>query len=198
MRRLALLSLLALAGCGSGGDETALLGPVEASRLDRQVELVDERVAAGDCDGARQALARYADLVGQLPERRDADLRRALRDGATQLEGTIGADCEEAEAPEPTTTLETEPEPTETETEPEPTTTGTEPEPTPTVTEPEPTTTTTTPAEPAPDTGEGDEGGAGDEASGSSGSGGGNSGSGSDGEGGSDSDDSGGAEAPED
>jgi hypothetical protein len=186
VRRLALLSVLAVAGCGSGGDETALLGPGEASRLDRQVELVGDRVAGGDCDGAERALARYAELVGQLPDRRDADLLAALRDGATQLETTIAADCEQPAEEETETATETETTPTET----LPTTTTT----TPTVTEPPATTQTTpvptttqptTPTVPVPDTGEGGEGGAGDEDSGASGSG--SSGSGS-----------GGAVAPED
>ena len=187
MRRVVLLSVLVLAGCGSGGDETALLGPVEASRLDRQVELVDERVAAGDCDGARRALSQYAQLVDRLPDRRDAALRRELRDGATQLEGTITADCEPA-AEEPATTATTttsEPAPTTTATEPETTTTTTtttepEPAPEPTTTAPAPTPaptpTPTVPAPVEPDPGGGEEDGQGQgqggDAGGSEGSGG--------------------------
>ncbi len=149
-----LLSLLVLAGCGSGGDETALLGPGEASRLDERVERVGARVAEGDCEGAREALSQYAGQVDALPDRRDAELRQALRDGATELERTITADCEPQEEPETTeSTLETETEtePTTT-TETEPTTT-TEPEPT-TTTQPEPTTTTQ--PDPVPDDGGGD------------------------------------------
>ena len=193
MRRLALLTVLVVAGCGSGGEESDLLGPGEAATLDRQVELVSERAQRGDCDGAERAVARYAELVGQLPDLRDPELRRALRDGATQLEERLAAECEEPVEEDPTTATSTAvtppPEPTETTptetTPPETEPPATEPEPEP---EPEPTTPVpTTPTAPVPDTGEGGEGGAGDEDS---------SGSGSDSTG-SGSGDSGGAAAPE-
>ncbi len=150
--------MLAVAGCGSGGDETALLGPGEAATLDRQVELVGERAGRGDCAGAERALARYAELVAALPQRRDAELRRALRDGATELEGRITAECEQPaeEEPEATTTAPETTAPTTT----APATTETEPPPVTTTTEPPPVTTTGTTTPPPVDPGVGGDDGA--------------------------------------
>jgi outer membrane biosynthesis protein TonB len=159
----ALLCLLALAlgACGddSSADDTALLARSEAQRLDARVTRIGQLAAQGRCAAARDNLGDYTFRVGQLPERRDPELRARLQEGAANLERTLAEQCDQPEpATESTATTETQtepvPAPTETETEPTepPATTDTtpvEPEPAP-VPEPAPA--------PAPDDGGGDDG----------------------------------------
>ncbi len=139
--------LVALAGClvavGCGGDDEGNPIPANiADQLETRLDEVDRRfkVGGGACadieDDSRPAVNQ---LVASVPQKVDADVRRALREGFDRLFALTAEQCDEertqtqaepAPAPEPTPAPEPEPTPPETtETEPPPETTETEPPP---------------------------------------------------------------------
>ena len=119
---VACAACLWLAGCaGSGRPEP--IPADDAAFLIGQIEEVEQRVAAGACDGLRRGtFVRLDRAVGRLPEDVDGDVRQALVDGVDHLEGLAEDECEANrpqepvdEAPDTTTTT-----PPETTTEEEP------------------------------------------------------------------------------
>lgn len=102
-----------LAGCGGSGDER--LDEPTAQRLIRELDQVDSRVAAGECDSVRRgSLVRLERTVESLPSE-SSDIRSALEDGFTRLRDLIDAQCEDD------TETQTETTPTQTQTTPPPT-----------------------------------------------------------------------------
>jgi hypothetical protein len=98
---LALAAALAIAGvalsaCSSGDDNDKLLSQQSASRLQGSLEGVQQRVDAGDCEGAATQAAALRQQVDGLPRRVSGKLRRALADGADRLQTLIGEDCKPA------------------------------------------------------------------------------------------------------
>jgi hypothetical protein len=151
-----------LTGCGSGGEG---IPPARATDLKAQLDSVASAVAAGNCDGAAQAVTRARGAVLNLPADVDQDLRDRLQQGVDNLDERVPAACgatDEGQEEEPTTTQEEGTDTGETDTQGTDTqgtdTTPTDTQPTdttPTETQPTQTqpTTPTTPGQTAPDTG---------------------------------------------
>lgn len=135
---LGLLAALAVA-CGDDGDDRRLLGPASAAAMQKELDLIAERVEAGECLELDFAFTRLNREIAQVPGTVDRDLRRRLREGARNLEEIAPDECRD-NRPETTKTTETEPE-TVPETVPETTTVPPETQ-TPTQTTPPPTQTT--------------------------------------------------------
>ena len=104
---LALISGLALAGCGGGGDKSipADQGDMLLTRLDE----IEGAVEGGNCDGAAASAELFATQVDGLPEEVDDEVKRLLIGGAERLTELV-TDCEPTptgpsgfEAQQPTT-----------------------------------------------------------------------------------------------
>jgi hypothetical protein len=145
---LGFASPVLIAACG--GDERLIPGD-SAGRLQSGLDDVRSAVAAGDCDGASQALRSAQDEAAALPSTVDPRLRRELIDGIGRLSKVAAPECRENAR---TTTTETTTTQTTTTTVPQTTTTAPPPTtttaPPPTTTEPPPPTTTEPPAESVP------------------------------------------------
>jgi hypothetical protein len=152
-----------LSGCGSDGEG---IPPARATDLKAQLDSVASAVAAGNCDGAAQAVARARGAVLNLPADVDQDLRDRLEQGVDNLDERVPAACGATDAgqgeEQPTTTQQEGTDTGETDTQRTDTqgtdTTPTDTQPTdttPTQTQPTQTqpTTPTTPGQTAPDTG---------------------------------------------
>lgn len=130
---LALVAVLALAGCG-GSDRGGPLAPADAAYLLSRLDRVDRLVAKGECKLVRRrSLAQLSDRVTNLSPDVDGAVRDTLSDGVSRLEELVATDCKQKPKPkpkpEPVPTYEPEVVPeqepqTEQETEPQP-----EPEP---------------------------------------------------------------------
>ena len=135
------LGVLLLAGCGS--ENTALIPQDDADQLTALVSEAGDAIAAGECDGARRAVAEAERQLAGLPRKTNRELKKNLREWLDYLDGRIDDDCkapEEKPEETPTTTPTETPEETPTAT-PSPTETPTpSPEPTETAS-PEPTVT---------------------------------------------------------
>ena len=138
----AVLTAIALVGCGGDEDKGDPIPTREANRMIALLDLAERQSDQGTCGGALAKVREARGIAGDLPEGVDPDVRRELTSGIDRLEELVDSECERPEpAPEDTTTTTT-PEPTTTT--PEPTTTT--PAPTTTTTTPAPEPTTTTPA----------------------------------------------------
>jgi outer membrane biosynthesis protein TonB len=100
---LGLAAALALASCG-GGDSAELLPGDTANQIDSNLDQVEQLAAAGDCLGAEDAAREVADQVEGL-NGVDAELKRALRQGAARLNEVV-ASCNEAPPEEEEETVE--------------------------------------------------------------------------------------------
>lgn len=114
---------LVVSACGDNRDN--LLGSETASGLNRDIDQINELVAAGDCLDALKLTERIRLEVENLGNEADPVLRRVLLDGVTRLAVAVQRDCE----PASTDSAATEPDVTEQATDPAPTEDGaTEPE----------------------------------------------------------------------
>jgi hypothetical protein len=149
---------LAAAGCGGDNEGEGDIPATEAATLLGQLEEVQANVDVGSCFVAADETEILISEIEDLPDEVDADLRRALENGAEQLQVLLQDpdQCERPTTTEETTTEETttEEETTEEETKTRETTT-------------EPTTPTQTQTETAPTTG--DSGGVGPDGAGQGG-----------------------------
>jgi hypothetical protein len=132
---LALAASLAVAGCG-GDDEGEPIPTATATALSSELDGVQDRLDEGSAGACRDILggprgpnmARVQDLIDQLPDDVDSDVRSALEDSFNRLWDLVEQECddkaqqEEESQPEETTPEETTPEETEPETTPEETT----------------------------------------------------------------------------
>jgi hypothetical protein len=135
----------AFAVVSCGDSEEGLLPGATADQIVENLEEVERLVAEGDCSGAQQAAQEVASQVDALGSDVNARLRRALADGADELEQVALTDCTEE-----TTETTFVPEETFTDEEPLTDTAPEEDEEEPT-TEPEPTTQPTQPPPPPPE-----------------------------------------------
>jgi hypothetical protein len=152
-------ALLALPGCGGGGDDNGQ--PIPRNQADQMIGLIrlaDKQSGEGTCNGAKDKVRRAAAIADQLPRSVDADVRRGIVDGLQRLQELVSAECLKQE-PQPTetqtVTTETQTIPTQTETDTTPTETQ------PTQTDTTPTQTDTTPTDTTPTTTTGTGGGVG-------------------------------------
>jgi hypothetical protein len=164
LKRILLLALLgaALAVAGCGGDEEGEPIPAQtAQALQAELDGVQARIdngSAGACNDILEGdrgpnLERVQQLIQDLPEDVDPDVRSALEDSFDRLWELVQQDCDD-KAQEEESERQEEPEP---EPEPEPAPTETEPEPEPTPTETETAPVPTEPEEaPLPPEGDGD------------------------------------------
>ena len=141
-----LLGLLAAFAAACGGENEGLLTSGKAESLKGSLDDLDEAVAAGRCERAREALAKIQASIETLPPETERRLRRRLEDGAANLAQVAPQECTENRTDtEPDTTTTTTP--TTTETVP-PATTDTTPTQTTPTTPTTTTPTTTTPTTP--------------------------------------------------
>ena len=92
---LGFLIALLVAGCG-GGEE---IPAKNAAAVTADLERVDKRVSAGECDEARATLKKINGEVRKLPSDVDSDVRRTLRRGVAHLGKLVRRDCKQK--PEP-------------------------------------------------------------------------------------------------
>lgn len=110
---------LAVSACGDGRDN--LLGSETAAGFNRDIDRINELVAAGDCLDALKLTERIRLEVENLGDEADPVLRRVLLDGVTRLAVAVQRDCE----PASTDGAATEPDVTEQATDPAPAEDGT-------------------------------------------------------------------------
>ena len=137
---LAILAALALLGVGCGKDEEkgTPIPSAQASELQRQLDSINGRFDFGDgaCNDIQKDNVPTVDqILNQIPQSVDRDVRNALRDSFERLFQLTASQCDE-EKGQDTTPTETETTPTQTETTPTETQ-PTETETTPTQTQPE-------------------------------------------------------------
>jgi hypothetical protein len=132
---------LCLVGAGCGGDdEGEPIPPDTAAALNAELDTVQARIDNGSAGACRDILEgsrgpnddRVQQLIEEMPDDVDADVRSALEDSFDGLWDLVQQDCEEKAAQEESQ-QEPEPEPTQTEA---PETETTPPETTPTETIP--------------------------------------------------------------
>ncbi|HET9152692.1 MAG TPA: hypothetical protein VFN85_01090 [Solirubrobacterales bacterium] len=114
---LALAAAIGLSACGGGGDANLLPGRT-AAEINSNLDQVEQRVAAGDCVGAEDAVASVRTEIANLGGV-DKKLKATLAEGADRLEEVV-VGCEEAEPEETETTVEPTVEPEEAGTEKKP------------------------------------------------------------------------------
>jgi uncharacterized membrane protein YgcG len=119
-------TLVALAGCGSGGDDKTL-SPTDAQSLKTALSGVQEAVTAGDCATAEARAQAFIDAVNALPETAGAKTKSELRAAGDKLK-SLAADSSQCQpsgatglsgsqsAPARSTTSSTTAPPTNTET----------------------------------------------------------------------------------
>ena len=176
---LGLGAAFALVSCGSS--DKGLLPGETADQIETNLDLVASQAANGDCEGAQAAADDVAQQVDDLGHEVSRRLRRALSEGAAQVQSVV-ANCTPTEVTTETTEtateftdtapVKTDTEPTETTNTSETTAETTETTPTePTTTTPTTQPTTPTPPPPPPDNGGGggDLGGGGNSGGGSGG-----------------------------
>jgi hypothetical protein len=95
-RLLTLGTLIALLVAGCGGEE---IPAKNAAAVTADLERVDKRVRAGECDEARATLTKINGKVRKLPADVDLDIRRTLRRGVAHLGKLVRRDCKQK--PEP-------------------------------------------------------------------------------------------------
>ncbi len=99
---LTLGAAMALGLVACGGEDAELLPGSTASEINANLDQVEQLADGGDCSGAAEAAATVSSQVEELGGV-DAELKRALSDGAARLNEVV-AGCEEeeveAEAPE--------------------------------------------------------------------------------------------------
>jgi hypothetical protein len=93
---LAASAVLGLAACG--GEDAELLPGSTASEISSNLDLVRQLADERDCTGASEAAATVSTQVEELGSV-DAELKRALSEGAARLNEVV-ASCEEVEAEE--------------------------------------------------------------------------------------------------
>lgn len=93
---------LSLVACGS--EDAELLPGDTASEISSNLDQVEQLASEGDCLGASDAAQAVSLQVEELGEV-DAELKQALREGATRLNEVI-VSCEEATEEEPVETIE--------------------------------------------------------------------------------------------
>lgn len=151
-----LLGLLAAFAAACGNTNERLLTSGKADSLKSSLNALDDAVASGRCERARQALQDLSASIETLPPQTAQRLRRRLEDGATNLAKIAPGECTDNRTDtEPTTTTAA---PTTTEVVPTTTTPTATTDTTPTTTTPTtttPTTTTTTPTTTTPPDGSG-------------------------------------------
>jgi hypothetical protein len=99
---LLIVAACTLAACGNGGGDRTLLSARTATELRGTLDGVEQKVNAGDCEGAAtqaQALGREAE---SLPRRVDSKLKAALLASASRLQDLISSKCEAAAPTGPT------------------------------------------------------------------------------------------------
>jgi len=143
------LGAAAAAGLVACGKSDHLIPSSDASTLDKQLSALKDSVDQGKCDSVGDDLQRLDTAVANLPKSVDAELRKRLRNGVTNLSARAPGACQAVDTvviTTPEVTTQTDPEiPTNTEPAPDP-----DPEPT-TTTEPPPPDPTPTTPEPEPD-----------------------------------------------
>lgn len=139
---VALAASLAVAGCGGDSESEGDLPADDAASLLGQLEQVQANLDVGSCFVAADEADILIDDIQDLSSDVDADLRRALENGAEQLRVLL-EDPDQCERPTPTVETTTEETTTEeTDTEEDTTTRETETEPTTPTTPTQPTTPT--------------------------------------------------------
>ena len=92
---VALLAVIAVAGCGDGGQEDGRLSRATASRLQATLDEIERTTASGDCDRAGERADALTQQARSLPEGVSADLRDALESGASRLQTLVAQQCEQ-------------------------------------------------------------------------------------------------------
>ena len=93
---------LALAGCGGDSEGESDIPASEAATLLGQLEEVQANVDVGSCFVAADETENLITEIEDLPDEVEADLRRALENGAEQLQVLL-QDPDQCERPETTT-----------------------------------------------------------------------------------------------
>jgi hypothetical protein len=88
---------LLLSACGGGGSDELLPGTT-ADQITSNLDQVRESYEAGDCEGAEEGVAKVSTEVDELGKV-DAQLKKALRQGAAKLSEVVST-CGEAEKAE--------------------------------------------------------------------------------------------------
>lgn len=128
---LLLVAVALLAGCG-GADEP--IPAASARALVRDLDVVEQRVRAGECRQARATLRRLDRTAAALPEGVEAGVRATLSGGVDRLASLVQAQCRQ-KRPKPVVQEKPEPIAPPVDTTPEP---APEPEPEPVPEEPAP------------------------------------------------------------
>ena len=97
LRLLALGLLVATLGAGCGGREE--IPAATATAMTADLEAVDQRVRAGECDDARATVDRLEGRVRETPGDIDSAVRRTLTNGVKHLEKLVASECKQK--PEP-------------------------------------------------------------------------------------------------
>lgn len=92
---------LLLAACGDDGDGT--IPPEDGEKLIAQLQEIEDRAAAAECDAAQATASEFAATVDGLPQSVDAEVLRALDAASAQLE-TLANDPDQCREPETGTT----------------------------------------------------------------------------------------------
>ena len=100
---LGLIAAATLSACG-GEDSAELLPGKSASQINANLDLVEDLVANGDCEGAANAAAAVGEQVEALTGV-DKDLQEALAKGAGRLNEVV-LECTEAPEEDETTAIE--------------------------------------------------------------------------------------------
>jgi hypothetical protein len=152
--------LLALPGCGGGGDDSGTPIPSQqANQMNALLAQADRQSSQGTCNGADAKVRQAQGVLDSVPRSVDRDVRQSIADGMERLRALIASECKRPQQTQtettPTETTPTETTQTET-TQTETTQTETTPtETTPTETTTTPTTTTPTTTAPTTTTGNG-------------------------------------------
>jgi hypothetical protein len=96
-KRLAVLiaiAALAAAVAGCGSDEIGgTLTPEQATRLNDDLDAVQDATGANQCSTARSAVRDYRTDVFELPSEAGTELKAALQDGGQQLSSLVADQC---------------------------------------------------------------------------------------------------------
>jgi hypothetical protein len=105
-RNLPLLALVAvvaaLSGCGSGNDINGQIPAEQAAQLNGALSAVNSAVQSNDCATANSQSDEFVTLVNNLPASAGTELKEALRDAGTNLQGLVRAQCPPTGATGPT------------------------------------------------------------------------------------------------
>jgi hypothetical protein len=105
-RILPLLGLVAvvaaLSGCGSGNDINGQIPAEQAAQLNGALSAVNSAVQSNDCATANSQSDEFVTLVNNLPASAGTELKEALRDAGTNLQGLVRVQCPPTGATGPT------------------------------------------------------------------------------------------------